>query len=159
MRAHISWISEIFGAWGLRRYMAQTRLSERFRMHPIAAERIRVGPNRSKHVPEATKTSENLQQIQKLAKLAKNTDIFRFRFFGVFSLAKRRTELRIGHHADLELPDIFFGASEPPRADKIAKQKFLLRNLSKKIAKFFAIVAFVPSLFLWRRRRCRQIRS
>ncbi len=79
--------------------------------------------------------------------LTKHADIFRFRFFGVFSLAKRRTELRIGHHADLELPDIFFGASEPPRAEKIAKQKFLLRNLSKIFAK--NIGKFSPGIYFF----------
>ena len=43
--------------------MARTRPSERFRMHPIASECIRAGPDRSKHVPEATKTSENWETL------------------------------------------------------------------------------------------------
>ena len=42
----------IKGTWGLRPYMAQTRPSERITC-------IRASPNRSKHVPEATKASEN----------------------------------------------------------------------------------------------------
>ena len=66
--------------------------------------------------------------------LAEN-DFAIFRFFSVFSPAKHRPELRIGHHADLELPDKFFGASESQRAEKIVKTKFF-----KTFAKIFARV-------------------
>ena len=56
----------------VRRYMAQTRPSERIRMHPIASERIRAGPNRSKHVPELPKTSEDSRKLQIFAKFFEN---------------------------------------------------------------------------------------
>ena len=52
----------------LRRYVAQTRPSERFRMRPMTSEHIQAGPNRSKHVSEPTKTSKNLRKLTKTSR-------------------------------------------------------------------------------------------
>ena len=41
------------------------RPSERLRIHLIASERIRAGPNRFEHVSKPAKTSKNLPTLQK----------------------------------------------------------------------------------------------
>ena len=65
-------------------------LFERTRTYPNTSERIRKHPNRSERVRKGSKTCEN---DVKLARLF--FDFFSFRFYVIFSVAKRRTGLKI----------------------------------------------------------------